>query len=198
MLRDPKDIVIAGTPLSEILELNHKWYYDEEGGQRANLGGANLGGANLRGANLGGANLRGANLSDANLRGADLSDANLGGANLRGANLGDANLGGANLDIPVTIYPSLINEIAQIAHGAHPKMSGKLEMENWHTCETTHCIAGWAVALHPEGKLLERFTTTYLAGRLILGDEVASHFFDGNQDALDYLEQFLPKEAVVE
>jgi hypothetical protein len=79
---------------------------------KANLAGANLGGANLRGANLAGADLRGANLRGANLRGANLGVADLRGANLRvadlrgadlrvadlrGANLRGANLRGANL-----------------------------------------------------------------------------------------------------
>ena len=87
--------------LAEILEQHRKWLYDD-GGERANLSGANLrdanlSGANLRDANLSGADLYGANLIDANLRGADLSDANLSGANLRDANLYGANLRGANL-----------------------------------------------------------------------------------------------------
>ena len=90
-----------------ILEKHAKWARGEDGGERADLCGANLcdanlNGANLRGANLRGANLRGANLCDANLRGAnlcdaDLCDANLYGANLYGANLRGANLRGANL-----------------------------------------------------------------------------------------------------
>jgi len=66
--------------LKEILDKHCKWWLDQDGGKRANLGGANLGdadlgGANLRGANLGGANLGGANLGGANLRGADLRGA---------------------------------------------------------------------------------------------------------------------------
>ena len=56
--------------LNSILELHRKWLYDEEGGKRADLYGANLYGADLRGANLYGANLRGANLYGANLYGA--------------------------------------------------------------------------------------------------------------------------------
>ena len=70
----------------------------------ANLRGADLGGANLRDADLGDAYLRGADLRGADLRDADLGDAYLRGANLRGADLGDAYLRGANLrdakDIP--------------------------------------------------------------------------------------------------
>ena len=93
--------------LTEILQKHKAWLNDEEGGERANLiganlRGANLSGANLRGANLSGADLRGANLicadlRDANLSGADLRDADLSGANLIGANLSGANLIGANL-----------------------------------------------------------------------------------------------------
>ena len=75
--------------LEQVLR-NHELWLNNEGGERADLRGANLIGANLRGADL-----RGADLSDANLRGADLSDANLIGANLIGANLRGADLRGA-------------------------------------------------------------------------------------------------------
>jgi uncharacterized protein YjbI with pentapeptide repeats len=97
--------------LKEILS-KHLFWIRGEGGERANLSGANLSGADLRDANLGGANLRsvdlrstdlrsvdlsGADLRDANLSGADLRYANLSGADLRDANLSGADLGGANL-----------------------------------------------------------------------------------------------------
>ena len=78
--------------LKEILERHRKWLNNEDGGERANLGGANLCGADLRGADL-----REANLYGADLYGADMREANLCGANLRGANLGGANLRGADL-----------------------------------------------------------------------------------------------------
>ena len=86
--------------LKEILERHRKWLNDEDGGERANLRGANLRGVNLRGAdlreaNLRGADLRGADLREANLRGADLRGVNLRGADLRGANLRGADLRGA-------------------------------------------------------------------------------------------------------
>ena len=71
--------------LKDILDKHLKWMRGEDGGERANLSGANLPRANLSGANLYGANLYGANLSRANLYGADLSRANLYGANLSGA-----------------------------------------------------------------------------------------------------------------
>ena len=59
----------------EVLQRHAKWLKNEEGGEKADLGGADL-----RGADLWGADLRGADLRDANLRGADLR-----GADLRGA-----------------------------------------------------------------------------------------------------------------
>ena len=58
--------------LKEILEKHKKWLNDEEGGERADLRGANLSGANLSVSNLRGADLSRANLSGADLRGADL------------------------------------------------------------------------------------------------------------------------------
>jgi hypothetical protein len=89
--------------LKNVLDLHRKWVMGEEGGSRADLRSADLGGADLRSADLrsadlrsadlGGADLRSANLRGADLRSADLRSANLGGADLRSANLGSANLG---------------------------------------------------------------------------------------------------------
>jgi uncharacterized protein YjbI with pentapeptide repeats len=58
--------------LNEILTKHKKWRNGEEGGERADLRGADLWGANLRGADLRGADLWGANLQEADLRGADV------------------------------------------------------------------------------------------------------------------------------
>ena len=85
-----------------ILEKHAKWARGEDGGERADLCGANLRGADLCGADLRdadlcGADLRGANLSDGNLRNANLCCANLCCANLRGADLCGANLSDADL-----------------------------------------------------------------------------------------------------
>ena len=71
--------------LNNILAKHKEWLYDEEGGERANLQGANLQDADLRGANLRGADLRGANLWRADLRRANLQDAYLQDADLRRA-----------------------------------------------------------------------------------------------------------------
>ena len=83
--------------LKAILGKHLKWLRGEDGGERANLFGADLSGANLSRADLSGANLSGANLFEANLFEANLFRANLSGADLFEANLSRANLFEANL-----------------------------------------------------------------------------------------------------
>jgi hypothetical protein len=164
--------------LRAILADHAAWRADPRNGARANLRGAylcgadlrgaNLRGANLRGANLCGTNLRGADLGDADLRGANLGDADLRGANLRGADLCGANLRGTNLrgadlgDLSGLIVPDLDLEMLNATLG------GELQMAIWHTCETTHCRAGWAVVLAGEaGRDLEQKIGPGNAGTLI-------------------------------
>jgi uncharacterized protein YjbI with pentapeptide repeats len=98
-----------------------------------------------------------ADLSGANLSDADLSDANLSGANLSGADLSVADLSGAP-------------KIQNIHHAVYNAASaeGALNMDDWHTCETTHCRAGWVVMLAgAEGRNLERRIGTAAAASLI-------------------------------
>ena len=135
--------------------------------------------------------LRDADLSDANLSDANLRDANLRDADLSGANLSDANLRDAVIDIPFTPDPDLLHKVAAAALQDANGYTPHLKMDKWHTCETTHCIAGWAIHLHPEGKVIEHFTSPYLAARLLLGEEAAKHFFDSNTEAREWLEGFL-------
>lgn len=83
--------------LDNVLAKHVAWLNCEEGGECADLSGANLGHADLRYANLHYANLREAYLGGANLSDADLSYANLSDADLHEANLSDADLSGADL-----------------------------------------------------------------------------------------------------
>ena len=73
--------VITYDELHEIIRKHGLWLNGEDGGEQADLIGANLSGADLIRANLSGAELIGANLSGADLSGADLIGANLSGAN---------------------------------------------------------------------------------------------------------------------
>jgi hypothetical protein len=64
-----------------------------------------------------------------------------------------------------------------------------LNMSNWHTCETTHCRAGWVVHLAgDEGRRLEEFHNTELAAMLIYRESGSpinpSRFYDSNTEAL--------------
>jgi len=154
--------------------------------ENANLAGAYLEDANLEGAYLENANLAGANLMGANLRGANLEDADLSGTNLGGAyleytNLENANLAGADLDYQ--IQDGLLQQIAKIIL-ENPK---SLEMGSWHTCETTHCLAGWACYLNPVAKELEETHGVEIAGLLTLGYEAHAYFFKKNEEVIEWL-----------
>ena len=64
-------------------------------------------------------------------------------------------------------------------------------MEKWHTCETTHCRAGWVVKLAGEaGAKAEKFYGTCLAAQLIYRESSphkvsVNRFFDDNKLALE-------------
>jgi len=140
----------------------------------ANLLGANLSGADLRGVNLCGANLCEAFLDEANLNEADLSEAflsgakllkaNLSGTDLHEADLSGADLRGANLDWDaIPLVPNIDAVILDVIEAG-----GQLDMNRWHTCETTHCRAGWAVVLAGDaGRKLEQQFGTNAAAALI-------------------------------
>ena len=126
-----------------------------------------------------------------------LRDADLRGADLRGAVLSDAVLRGAVLPKAVqAMRPADEAEqrdrIAAVAALAL-KDDDALNMGNWHTCETTHCIAGWAVhQAGPAGYLLEEMMGPHAAGAILLGDEAANHFYDSGDQARAWLTSFLP------
>jgi len=143
------------------------------------------------GAYLRGADLRGANLSDADLRGADLRGAYLRGAYLRGADLSGADLSGANLrdaNLPkIDKLDGLRSAIcAQVC--ASPE---NLKMDAWHTCETTHCLAGWAVTIHSQGVLLESIYGTSAAAAMIFHvcEGEVPDFHSSNEVAMEWLKK---------
>jgi len=115
------------------------------------------------GADLSDADLSGADLSDADLSGAVLSDADLSGADLSGADLSDAVLRHVKGIPPIPIVPDLDKKVlAAVENG------GKLQMDRWHSCETTHCRGGWAITLAGEaGKTLEAAVGSQPAAMLI-------------------------------
>ncbi len=67
---------------------------------------------------------------------------------------------------------------------------GALNMGDWHTCETTHCRAGWVVHLAGEkGRALEVHTTTAFAAQMIYNESSTipvfpPRFYESNEVAL--------------
>lgn len=65
---------------------------------------------------------------------------------------------------------------------------GSLNMSAWHSCETTHCRAGWAVHLAGEqGYALEAKHGPAVAGRMIYRASTgrSPHFFATTERALE-------------
>ena len=162
----------------------------------ADLRYANLSGADLRCADLSGANLSDANLSDAVLRYADLSgavlrDADLRYADLRYADLNGAVLRGADLRYAnLSDVPKIEDLDAKIV--AAIECGGKLDMNHWHTCKTTHCRAGWAITLAGEdGIALEKKFGSAAAGALIYAkstpDAKIPNFYASTKEAMEDL-----------
>ena len=178
----------------------------------ADLNGANLQGADLRNANLEGTYLRGADLQLADLRGADLRGANLRGANLRGAHLDGAVLSGCNLSSArlynTKLYNALIDDVIwpldltplsaedqernlRIVAALALSSSESLDMGAVHRCNTTHCMAGWAIHALPYGYKLEEKYSWWIAGLHLLGAEAARMFYASEDTARSFLEQYL-------
>jgi hypothetical protein len=96
-------------------------------------------------------------------------------------------------------YPVIENIHQKIYEAASvPKA---LDMTDWHTCDTTHCRAGWAVHLAGEaGAKLERQTSTLFAAMQIF--KVSSpiqvappRFFESNEVALADMKKCAEQEA---
>jgi hypothetical protein len=120
-----------------------------------------------RGADLTRANLTGADLTGADLTRADLTRANLTGADLTGADLSGAKLTGAKLSgVTIPVVPKI--DVAILAAIESAPGVQRLDMLEWHMCETTHCRAGWAIHLAGEpGYALEKAVGPAAAGGLI-------------------------------
>ena len=121
--------------------------------------------------------------NDANLRGADLRDADLRYADLSG----------------VDSIPKITN-IHQTVYAAASE-NGALNMGSWHTCETTHCRAGWVTVLAGEGgKALEYTYGTAAAAALIYQAsdptlERIPDFYMTNDEAMDDMKRLAEMEA---
>lgn len=81
------------------------------------------------------------------------------------------------------------------------KQPNALDMSTWHTCDTTHCRAGWVVTLAGEkGKELENKTSTLFAAMQIYKESSPIkvspvRFFDRNEEAMKDIEKCAKEES---
>jgi hypothetical protein len=83
--------------------------------------------------------------------------------------------------------PVIENLDAKILAAIESTPSAELRMDTWHTCDTTHCRAGWAIHLAgKEGYELEDKLDPEIAGGMIYRASVGyvPNFFATNEDAL--------------
>jgi uncharacterized protein YjbI with pentapeptide repeats len=189
------------TELQAVIMSHARWLAGEEGGTRADLTRADLTGAVLTDAVLTRAVLTDADLTRADLTDAVLTravltravltDAVLTGAVLTRADLTDAVLTRAVLTGAVGIRAPVVPNIdaAILAAVDGPGAKGSLRMSDWHSCETTHCRAGWAIHLAGEGGYaLEDRMGPSAAGALIYAASrpgvPVPNFYASNEDAL--------------
>ncbi len=79
-----------------------------------------------------------------------------------------------------------------------------LNMSDWHTCDTTHCRAGWVVFLAgEEGKRLENKTSTVFAAIQIYHKSCPEvpvspvAFYKSNEEAMDDMKVCAEKEIEI-
>lgn len=167
----------------------------------------NLTGAKMAGVNLNGSNLSNSDFTDADLTSADLTWAVMPKVTLRRTNLTKTNLTRAHVtkstidqvDLTHTkLYKANLSEtelssvtlpeVVMVVPDIRQKVLAAIEanpgcainMMSWHDCETVHCLAGWLVHIHPQGRKLERVYDTAPAAAFILhaSGEKIPDFFD--------------------
>lgn len=178
---------------------------------------ADLTGASMVGADLVGANLAMARLVDADLAGSDLTEANLDETDLHGTYVAGASLADAYIGESAKSYQHAGSVAAYLRRAAryrrrHPEVPvipdldkrilelvssdiGAFDMSLWHTCETTHCRAGWAIVLAGEaGRALELHYGPATAGRMIYLASTgrSAHFFTTTEHALRDIQARVP------
>jgi hypothetical protein len=79
-----------------------------------------------------------------------------------------------------------------------------LNMDQWHSCETTHCRAGWVIHLAGEkGYELEKRTSPVFAAMQIY--KASSHlhvpparFYESNEKAMDDIKRCAEEERAIQ
>lgn len=202
-MRQPKEVIINGKTLEEILT-NHMYWVNSgsveelENKMRADLSNVDLSYVDLHCTNLSNANLSGANLSNAELRDADLSTANLSYANLsdaclRGANLSDADLHGANLSHTMFYCADLRNVNLSSSDLHDAKMIGSdLSYTNLSHVDLSDAILR-RTNLTNANLYGANLTNTFLTGSNLIG----ANFINNKGDLIEYRKGKILTEDIV-
>ena len=98
------------------------------------------------------------------------------------------------------LNPPKIEKIHTAVYQAASKPNA-FDMSKWHTCDTTHCRAGWVVTLAGEkGKALEAKTSTLFAAMMIYKNSSTikvspPRFFEKNDVAMDDMKKCAEQES---
>jgi hypothetical protein len=103
----------------------------------------------------------------------------------------------AELIMKVPVIPGIHGKVLEAV-----KQPNALDMGAWHTCETTHCRAGWVVALAGDaGKKFEAQTSTVFAAMQIYHASCPkipvspTRFYEDNEKALADIERCAQEES---
>lgn len=94
-------------------------------------------------------------------------------------------------------YPIIENIHAKVLEAVESE-GCKLDMSDWHKCNTTHCRAGWVVHLAGKpGYDLEARTSTLFAAQMIYkasGYDISPvRFYESTDDAMKDIKQLAGK-----
>jgi hypothetical protein len=123
--------------------------------------------------------LHGTDFTNSRLSSCDFTNADLTGANFTGADISGADLTGAKL----TFVIGLATKAQEMAEAQRilqllQQPENKLIMDEWHTCSTAHCLAGWSCP--------ENYDPSTEAGRKM--PTLTKYFFEhNNEEAFDAL-----------
>lgn len=98
----------------------------------------------------------------------------------------------ANIPVIPNIHQRILQAVTE---------QGELKMDEWHTCDTTHCRGGWVTHLAGEdGKALEKETSPLFAAMQIYKASSPIRvspvrFFDSNEKAMEDIKNCAELEA---
>lgn len=92
-------------------------------------------------------------------------------------------------------YTGLAQEVAQTIL----ENPSKLDMRFWHnpSCKTAHCLAGWTIEKHPQGKKLEEMFGTAIAAEFLFPGS-ASYFYKPESEVIEFLRSMVDSPAIAQ